>query len=376
VPPPPLPPPTLQVKKNPVYYYIKAQILQNSVGKETAGEADKKKLVLEEALAALETGMTIEGVKSGYDKEGKPQNLVPLFDRASIFIGLAQVLIKLSTYDVDKSIRKREATQIIMTAMQEFRGTSEEIRVIVLNSELSIMNGRFDAAISMLNNIPVESPQHMKAQILKADIYLKHRRDERGYANCFQELVQHSPTSQSYMHLGEAYMRIQNPDKAIEAFEEALKLNPRNVGLASKIGKALRSTHDYKKAINYYQEALRSNENGPIQLRLDLASLHLSLKSYDRAADVLNEYLSNDGDTNDDDDDDGGGDESRHNRAKPGRDLVELTNQVKCLLLLCKVYDTQDDQENVLTVLTKARSKQKEILSEVLNPNPLTLNPL
>jgi tetratricopeptide repeat protein 21B len=350
----------LQVKKNPVYYYIKAQVLQNSVGKET-GEVDKKKRVLEEALAALEKGMAIDGVKSGYDKEGKPQNLVPLYDRASIFIGLAQVLIKLSVYDEDKSIRKREATQIIMSAMQEFRGTAEEIRVIVLNSELSIMNGRFDAAISMLNNIPVESPQYMKAQILKADIFLKHRRDERAYAQCFQRLVEQSPTSQSYMHLGEAYMRIQNPDDAIGAFEEALKLNPRNVGLASKIGKALLSTHDYKKAMNYYQEALRSSENGPIQLRLDLAGLYLKLKNYGRAADVLDEYLSKDGDINDDDDEDG----PARNRPKGGRNVVELTSQVKCLLLLAKIHDERDDQEKVLTALATARSTQKVILSEV-----------
>ena len=41
-------------------------------------------------------------------------------------------------------------------------------------------------------------------------------------------------------------------------YEAALKKNPRDGVLASKIGQALVKTHNYNKAISYYDAALKS----------------------------------------------------------------------------------------------------------------------
>ena len=41
-------------------------------------------------------------------------------------------------------------------------------------------------------------------------------------------------------------------------YETALKKNPKDAALASKIGQALVKTHNYGKAINYYEAALKS----------------------------------------------------------------------------------------------------------------------
>jgi predicted negative regulator of RcsB-dependent stress response len=54
--------------------------------------------------------------------------------------------------------------------------------------------------------------------------------------------------------------------------------------LASKIGHALVRTHDYTKAINYYEAAVKSG--GQPSLRQDLAQLYLKLKQPDKAAKV------------------------------------------------------------------------------------------
>ena len=89
-----------------------------------------------------------------------------------------------------------------------------------------------------------------------ADIYLKQRGDKVMYAQCYMELVDLHPDVQTYMMLGEAFMQIQEPEKAIQAFESALKRNPRDTALASKIGKALITTHDYQKAVDYYEAAV------------------------------------------------------------------------------------------------------------------------
>jgi tetratricopeptide repeat protein 21B len=53
------------------------------------------------------------------------------------------------------------------------------------------------------------------------------------------------------------YMFLQ-PEKAIEVYESALKKNPKDAALATKIGQALVKTHNYGKAINYYEASLKS----------------------------------------------------------------------------------------------------------------------
>ena len=76
------------------------------------------------------------------------------------------------------------------------------------------------------------------------------------------------------------------PELALEVYEAALKKNPRDCVLARKIGQALIKTHSYARAINYYETALK-HENQPV-LRCDLAELYLKLRQYDRAERTLN----------------------------------------------------------------------------------------
>lgn len=62
-----------------------------------------------------------------------------------------------------------------------------------------------------------------------------------------RELVEKRPSPETSLLLGDAYMNIQEPEKAIEIYESALKKNPRDSALASKIGSALIKTHQYSK---------------------------------------------------------------------------------------------------------------------------------
>lgn len=48
------------------------------------------------------------------------------------------------------------------------------------------------------------------------------------------------------------YISLLKPDEAIEVYEQALKKNPRDPSLASKIGKALIRTHNYSKVFYKY----------------------------------------------------------------------------------------------------------------------------
>ena len=48
-------------------------------------------------------------------------------------------------------------------------------------------------------------------------------------------------------------------------YEQALKRNPRDTALAAKMGKALQKTHQYGKAINYYKEAVKNEDNNNLR---------------------------------------------------------------------------------------------------------------
>lgn len=86
------------------------------------------------------------------------------------------------------------------------------------------------------------------------------------------------------MHSTLHYLFIE-PDEAIDAFKMALRENPSDPLLASKLGRAYVKTHQYTKAINYYQEATLSSINAP--LKLDLAELFLKLKQFSNAEQTL-----------------------------------------------------------------------------------------
>ena len=90
-----------------------------------------------------------------------------------------------------------------------------------------------------------------------------------------------APTPSSYVLLGDAYMAIQEPERALEIYEQAVKRNPRDSQLAAKMGQALQKTHQYGKAINYYKEAVKNEDNN--NLRYDMAELQMKLKQFEKA---------------------------------------------------------------------------------------------
>ena len=74
------------------------------------------------------------------------------------------------------------------------------------------------------------------------------------------------------------YIFLQEPERALEIYEEARKRNPRDTQLAAKMGQALQKTHQYGKAINYYREAVKNEDHG--SLRFDLAELLVNIQNF------------------------------------------------------------------------------------------------
>jgi cytochrome c-type biogenesis protein CcmH/NrfG len=71
----------------------------------------------------------------------------------------------------------------------------------------------------------------------------------------------------------------------LQALEAALERQLKDGDLAAQIGAALVSTHQYRRALDYYHKAVRNSPaNRPLQLHL--ARLLLRLKSWDSAEKV------------------------------------------------------------------------------------------
>jgi len=320
-----------QVRKAPSYALVKARLCAYE------GNHD-------EALKTLQEALRLPGVRDGIPA-GAPGS-VPHAERAAVFVDLADILATLSQF--------HEAMSILAEAQERFRGTSEEIRVLMSNSLLAIKRNDFDGAIQMLNGVPQSSPAYVHAQQAKANFYLSVRHDKRAYTQCFRDLVGFDPSAQSYERLGAAYMHIQAPEAAIEAYEQAHNLDPRDASLAAKIGRALISTHDYLKATDYYVTALQAHADD-IHLRHDLARLFVKLKKYGSAVQVLTYALEPMG---------------------TSIELPRMIRDVQSLLLLAEVFlraeeseGDEDAEENMFgadhsisQTLLRARDLQRTVL--------------
>ena len=240
-----------------LFHLIKARLLL------VKAEFNKAKDILEAAL-------DMEGVRIPSLTEP-----VELEDRSSVFIELTEAYKQLKSPE--------EALAIIKQAQKLFKGTTEEVRVLIARSKLSATTGGVMNAIAMLKRVPISSPSFIKARMVMADLYLNKRKDRDMYIKCYQRVVEmQEPSKNSLVALGDAYMKIQEPDKAIAQYEKALNLDEQDVGLATMIGEALVSTHDYLAAINYYLVAVNSSP-GNRKLHIALAGLYIKLKQWGKA---------------------------------------------------------------------------------------------
>jgi tetratricopeptide repeat protein 21B len=81
-------------------------------------------------------------------------------------------------------------------------------------------------------------------------------------------------------------MRINEPEEAVRAYEQARKLKPDDDSVIKLIGQAMSLTYDYAKAIEYYEQALSKNEKRN-DLVVDLGRLYLRINNLDKAEALL-----------------------------------------------------------------------------------------
>ncbi|KAF3827030.1 hypothetical protein GH733_002516 [Mirounga leonina] len=300
-----------QVRDHPLYHYIKARALNKS------GDYP-------EAIRTLKMIIKLPTRKMEEGKKFRGPSVQPS-ERVSILLELADAL--------RMNGELHEATKVMQDAINEFSGTPEEIRITIANADLALSKGNVDMALSLLRNITPKQPCYTEAKEKMGNIYLQTRKDTRLYIGCYsgREERQRERDLWTLSH---------QPEKALEVYEEAYRKNPHDASLVRRIGQAYVKTHQYTKAINYYEAAQKIS--GQDFLCCDLAELLLKLKKFNKAEKVLKQALE-------------------HDFVK---DISTMMNDVKCLLLLAKVYKSHK-KEDVVGTLNEAMDLQSRILKRV-----------
>ncbi|XP_064471618.1 tetratricopeptide repeat protein 21B-like [Ornithodoros turicata] len=318
-----------EVRESPVFHLIKAQIL-------------KKQKDYKEAVQTLNVAMSLAGINSSSTSQKKPKYELNTSDKVSLLLELADTYHKLD--------QQHDAAKVIRDAISKFQGTAEEIRITIASADLEFARGDTEQALSLLRNISPNQPYFKQAREKMADIYLKYRRDPRLYASCYREVVEKFPVPQSYLMLGDAYMKIQEPEKAIDAYEQALRKNPRDSMVARKIGQALVKTHQFERAVTYYKAAIKTG--GQSLLRYDLAELLAKIKRFTEAEEVINAALE---------------------VLQKEANLGNLEWESKFQLLLAKVYQSNAKDEAASKALQKAFDTQAKVMARVPLEQPDSL---
>ncbi|KAJ3030267.1 UNVERIFIED_CONTAM: Tetratricopeptide repeat protein 21B [Siphonaria sp. JEL0065] len=291
----------------------------------------------EEALKVLTGAMGMSVMRESEERQlptVKRSDVVPTTsEKATLYLELAD------TYS--KAKNAADAARVMEDANRIFGNTSESHRIVLANANLTLERGEIDAALVILSNIGPSHQSFVQAKSKMGTIYLTQKKDRKAYARCYSDLYDRHKTVETCILLGEAYMNIQEPEKAIEVYENGLDTFDDGSILACKIGKALVKTHDYARAISYYETALGKNSPNASSLRFDLAELYFKLKNYEDVERTVVEALD-------------------HPRSD---DSTVMSLDVKLNLLAAKACRASGKYEKAISSFTKARDIQLRIIS-------------
>ncbi|CAH1406515.1 unnamed protein product [Nezara viridula] len=214
----------LSLKEMPGFHFISGLIAMARNDYISAIGCMKQALVLNKGthkLSDKELGMVYTELSSAYMKQGET-------DKAEAALHEAHELLK---------------------------NTDEEGKLKIQKAHLLAVQGSARAAIQELSHTSPGHPYFVQNEMKKAEIYLKFLKDERGYRDCYQRLVDSDPTPENLVLLGDAYLAIQEPDLAIKSYEKAMQNLTENAKLMCKLARVLVKCHQYNKAIKSYRSA-------------------------------------------------------------------------------------------------------------------------
>jgi tetratricopeptide (TPR) repeat protein len=129
---------------------------------------------------------------------------------------------------------------------------------------------------------------NLSNQALSTGIDLYSKKDYEGAVKEFQRAINLSPNSyysvDSTKYLAQSYLKLKKTDKAVEAYQKAIKRQPNDESLRTELGKIFYSEDRFSEAVNAYQAAVNINPNSSSN-QYSLGQAQLKVGNY-RAAEV------------------------------------------------------------------------------------------
>nr|CAD2194553.1 unnamed protein product [Meloidogyne enterolobii] len=260
-----------RVREHPLYFLTKARL------EKRANRVDQ----------------SIEQLRNALDLFAKKESELELAEAERIAITL-ELIDSLQTAN-----RIEEADSCMLEAAERYKGKPlEEQQLVLMNAQLRLQRGNVDGAIKVLQAVKPDQPNYRAARIKMAQIYLEEKHDKHRFALCYRDLLEQDTSPQIYELLGDAYISIQEPELAIDAYETAMRRAPKDYQLAEKIGNAYVKCHLYNKAITFYETAMKSSGRQKI-LRIRFAEQLFQMGNFDKCKRVLKEVLDAETDPSD-----------------------------------------------------------------------------
>jgi len=181
-------------------------------------EVELKAGEFEKAVATLEEAFNLPGVKDPLPKDQINKKFSLPFgieERARIFVNLVLAYAEVKKFD--------QAKKILSRAVGEFSSSSEDVRIMMAQSDLNMKLGDVKKALNMLKKITPEQKAFVQAKKKQAEIYLNELKDRQNYTRCYLEILDAQPTVSNFKMVAQALMDIQEPEEAIQYYERALQ---------------------------------------------------------------------------------------------------------------------------------------------------------
>jgi tetratricopeptide (TPR) repeat protein len=134
--------------------------------------------------------------------------------------------------------------------------------------------------------------------LLKANAYTREGNEAYKNEDYYAALIKYlmageaNPNSEYISnYIGIAYLKLQYPDKAIEAFQRSIALNSKIPSSYNNLGSAYFAGKNYKKAEKYYKKAIKMKRE-EASFYLNLGQLYFETKKQDKAIQAWRKGLS------------------------------------------------------------------------------------
>ena len=107
----------------------------------------------------------------------------------------------------------------------------------------------------------------------------------------FEKLLLFKKNAENLYTLGNIQKKLKKFNKAIDSFNEAIKLNPIYSEAFNNLGSTLKSLNKYDEAIIKYKKSINLNKNN-VEACYNLASLYFLLEDYIEAADYYKSIIN------------------------------------------------------------------------------------